>query len=59
VRQVQEHGKISFKNRPLRLSKAFRGYPVALRPILPDGVWEVYFCAHKIAQIDLRTEPTG
>jgi transposase InsO family protein len=59
VRKVQEHGQISFKNRPVRLSKAFRGYPVALRPILPDGVWEVYFCAHKIAQVDLRTEPTG
>ena len=32
--------------------------PLGLRPILPDGVWEVYFCAHKIAQVDLRTEPT-
>ena len=54
VRKVQDHGRISFHRRVFRLSKAFRGYPVALRPTLTDGVWEVYFCAHRIAQIDER-----
>ena len=54
VRKVQDHGRISFHCRVFRLSKAFRGYPVALRPTLTDGVWEVYFCAHRIAQIDER-----
>jgi len=52
VRKVQEHGKISFQNQVFRIGKAFRGYPVALRPTLTDGIWEVYFCAHQIARID-------
>jgi transposase InsO family protein len=55
VRKVQDHGRISFRHRVFRLSKAFRGYSVALRPTLTDGVWEVYFCAHRIAQIDERS----
>ena len=41
VRRVQDHGKIFFQNRVFRISKAFRGYPVALRPTLQDRVWEV------------------
>ncbi len=53
VRKVQEHGKISFQKQVFRIGKAFRGYPVALRPTLTDGIWEVYFCAHQIARIDL------
>jgi len=58
VRKVQDHGRISFHQRIFRLSKAFRGYPVALRPTLSDGVWEVYFCAHRIGEIDAR-RPVG
>lgn len=57
VRKVQDHGKIGFRSRVFRVSKAFRGYPVALRPTVTDGLWEVYFCAHRIAQIDLRGAP--
>jgi len=55
IRRVQDHGRICFHHRVFRISKAFRGYPVALRPTLTDGVWEVYFCAHRIAQIDERS----
>jgi transposase InsO family protein len=55
VRKVQDHGRISFRHRVFRVSKAFRGYPVGLRPTLTDGVWEVYFGAHRIAQIDERS----
>jgi transposase InsO family protein len=54
VRKVQRTGRISFQNREVRISKAFRGYPVALRPTAQDGLWEVYFCTHKIAQIALK-----
>lgn len=54
VRKVQTDGKISFRNREFRLGKAFRGYPVALRPTTEDGVYEVYFATHRISQIDLH-----
>lgn len=55
VRKVQDHGRICFHNRVFRVGKAFRGYPVALRPTTQDGVWNVFFATHCIAQIDLST----
>jgi len=54
VRKVQQQGWITFKGRDFKLPKAFAGYPVALRPIDRDGRWEVFFCAQRIAQVDLR-----
>ena len=52
VRKVQVEGWLSFRGREFRVSKAFRGQAVALRPTLNDGVWEVFFGPHRIAQID-------
>jgi transposase InsO family protein len=54
VRKVQTDGKISFRNREFRIGKAFRGYPVALRPTTADGVYDVYFATHRISRIDLH-----
>ena len=54
IRKVDQNGRISFHGRPLRVGPAFYGYPVALRPTVEDGVWEVYFCHQKIKCIDLR-----
>ena len=54
VRKVQIDGKIYFRNREFRIGKAFRGYPVALRPTTVDGVYDVYFATHRISQIDLN-----
>jgi transposase InsO family protein len=54
VRRVDENGKIAFKGCQWRISKAFRGKPVALRPMLEDGVMSVYFCSYKIRTLDLR-----
>jgi len=53
VRQVQRPGYLCYRSRRFRMSKAFLGYPVALRPTTVDGVLEVFFCHQKIAQIDL------
>jgi len=53
VRKVQDQGWIHFRGQEFRLSQAFRGYPVALRPTQTDGLWEVYFCSQRIAHIDL------
>lgn len=52
IRKVHEHGKISYKNRPCRVGKAFAGQYVAIRPTNVDGKYNVYFCNHKIAHID-------
>ena len=54
VRKVQIDGKISFRHREFRIGKAFRGYPVALRPTTVDGVYDVYFATHRISRVDLH-----
>lgn len=54
VRRVDVNGRISFRNRSFRVSKAFRGLPVALRPTAEDGVWSLHFAAHRIGAVDLR-----
>ena len=47
VRKVDGDGFISFKNRPLRISKALRGEPVALRPTSQDGAFAVHCPSHR------------
>jgi transposase InsO family protein len=54
VRKVQFQGKLSFQGRACVIPRAFRGYPVALRPTTTDGLFNVHFCHLKVAQIDLR-----
>jgi transposase InsO family protein len=54
VRTVDSEGRISFRNQPMRISKAFRGYRVALRPTDKDGCFDVCFADHRIAGIDLN-----
>jgi transposase InsO family protein len=54
VRKVQDGGFISFRNRPFRLPKAFKGYPIGLKPTAVDGTFEVYFATHRITQIQLN-----
>jgi hypothetical protein len=53
VRKVDEKGKISYLGRRFRISKAFYGYPVALRPTCDDGILNVFFCHQKVKRIDM------
>jgi hypothetical protein len=53
VRRVQHGGWLSFNGHHIRISRAFAGQAVALRPTQTDGVWDVVFIAEPIAQIDL------
>ena len=55
VRKVQDKGEIFFKGNVLRVSKALHGYPVAVRPTNVDGVYSVFFCHHKLKDLDLKT----
>ncbi len=57
VRKVTVEGDIHFRGHQIKISKAFRGQPVALRPTTTDGVWQVYYCQHEIGQIQLREDP--
>ena len=57
VRKVDVAGRFSFRGRPVRVGKGFAGQPVAVRPTLTDGEFEVYFCHRRIARIDLREHP--
>ena len=54
VRKVQDKGYIHFRGKIFKTSKAFKGYPVALQPTQTEGVFAVYFCHHKITQIDIQ-----
>ncbi len=56
VRKVDATGRISLRNRPLRVGKAFCGYPVGLSPdLLTDGVFHVFFGSFEIRILDLRS----
>jgi transposase InsO family protein len=54
VRRVQKNGRISVRGVLYQVGRAFEGEPVALRPTLVDGVWDVYYCCERIAEIDER-----
>ena len=55
VRKVNAVGQISVAGVTYKLSQAFAGQPVALRPTTDDGVWRVYYCRQPIGRIDQRT----
>ena len=54
VRKVQDRGLVKFKGLDFWLSKAFHGYPIALRPQNIDGCFWVYFGRFKIGRLDLK-----
>lgn len=54
VRKVQKGGVIHYQGQTISVSKALQGMPVGLRPTNEDGVCDVYFCAERIATVDLR-----
>jgi transposase InsO family protein len=54
VRRVDGDGWLSFRNRPLKVGRAFSYRRVALRPSDQDGCFDVLFCAQKVGALDLR-----
>ena len=54
VRKVDARGWILFKGRRIRCSKAFRGRAVALRATDADGLFDLCYRRHVLAQVDLR-----
>lgn len=56
IRKVQAGGWISYRGRQWKVPKALRGQPVAFRHTAEDGLLHLYFCTHRLAQIDLRPQ---
>lgn len=54
VRKVQDKGRVCYRGRVFRVSKALRGQPVALRPGDEDHLLSVYFCNSRVGTLDLR-----
>lgn len=54
VRKVRGYGHIKYEGREYQIGKAFRGLHVALRRTTTDGLFDVFFCQHKISSLDLR-----
>jgi transposase InsO family protein len=54
VRRVDAGGWLSFRNRPIKLGHALAHRRLALRPADQDGCFDVMFCAHQVAALDLR-----
>ena len=53
VRKVRGYGHIKYKSREYHIGSAFAGLCVALRFTTTDGLLDVYFGQHRIAQINL------
>lgn len=58
VRTVHDGGWIRFKGRDIRCSKAFVGRRLALRATATDGVFDLCYRSHVLAQVDLRQNIT-
>lgn len=56
VRKVQSKGLITLQGREIVISRAFHGYPIALRPTEVDGIMDVYFSTVQVGWIDLRDD---
>jgi transposase InsO family protein len=56
VRKVQADAEIYFQQRHFKVGKAFIGLPVALRPTLTDGLFQLLFAHSVVRTIDLRAK---
>ncbi|WP_067645852.1 IS481 family transposase [Dokdonella koreensis] len=57
---VKAHGVVRFRGQIWRVSKALRDLPIAIRPDPKiDGRFNLYFCHHRVALIDLTEGPGG
>ena len=55
MRKVQAEGWLSYRGKTFRVSKALRGYPIALRQSdAGDSLREVLFCHQLLKTIDLN-----
>lgn len=56
VRKVQQEGWISFRGKEYRVPRAFYRERVAVRLTGTDGLYDVYFCNQRIAQLNEKEQ---
>lgn len=56
VRKPNKDGYFKYRNVSYKISQAFAGQPVALRPTNQEHIMDVFFCHQKIASIDLKEQ---
>jgi transposase InsO family protein len=56
LRRVNKDGYFSYRGTRYKISQAFTGHRVALRPTLEDGIMKVFFCHQNVASIDVKQE---
>lgn len=54
VRKVQDGGVIHFRGTKYRVSKRLKGQPVAIRPTITDGVYDIYYIRQRIKRINVK-----
>ena len=55
TRKVSANSGIQLDGKRYGIGKAFRGQSIGLRPTAIDGVWDVYYCRHRVGQINQHT----
>ena len=56
VRKVDKTtNKFYFRGKRYRFSEAFLDQSIGLAPTEAEGVWDIYFCRFKVAQLTLST----
>ena len=55
VRKVNRVGRIRFRGTVYKMSEAFGGQSIGLRPTREDGVWQLFYCHQEIGRLDQRT----
>jgi transposase InsO family protein len=58
IKTVKQKGEITFRNRTYYIGQALRNQPIALRPSLTDGIYDVFYCWHRLGLIDSTQPPS-
>ena len=53
VRKITRDGYFAFRGKHWKISQAFAGYKIALRPTQTDGKWTICFASHTIGLLDI------
>lgn len=56
VRKTNRYGQLSFHGDVYRVSEAFIDQPIGLTATTTDGVWDLWYCRFRIAQLDERSK---
>ena len=55
VRRTNPTGQFSFQKKTYRISDAFTEQAIGLSPTETDGLWDIYYCRFRIAQLNQQT----